>query len=63
MEVLVEAAPNAAAPDARAVAGTRLAQHIKDVIGSSAKVTVLEPGAVERSQGKARRVVDKRPKE
>jgi phenylacetate-CoA ligase len=63
MEVLAEAAPDAASSEARAAAGARLGQHIKDVIGSSAKVTVLEPGGVERSQGKARRVVDKRPKE
>ena len=63
MEVLAEAAPEAASAEARATAGARLAQHIKDVIGSSAKVVVLEPGGVERSQGKARRVVDKRGSE
>ena len=63
MEVLAEASPDAASSDARAAAGARLATHIKDVIGSSARVTVLEPGAVERSQGKARRVIDKRPKD
>jgi phenylacetate-CoA ligase len=28
----------------------------------SAKVTVRDPGGVERSQGKARRVIDKRPR-
>ncbi len=60
MEVLVEAAPAAASADARAAAGAELARHIKAIVGSTAKVTVLEPGGVERSQGKARRVVDKR---
>ncbi len=60
MEVLVEATPNATTHDARAAAAVLLGHHIKEVIGSSAKVTVLEPGGVERSQGKARRVVDKR---
>ena len=60
MEVLVEAAPDAASTDARAGAAIELARHIKAIIGSTAKVTVMEPGGVERSQGKARRVIDKR---
>jgi phenylacetate-CoA ligase len=60
MEVLAEAAPGSATSDARAAAGAELAQRIKANIGSSSKVTVLEPGGVERSQGKARRVIDKR---
>ena len=63
MEVLVEAVPDAAAVDARAAASAKLVHLIKAIIGSSAKVTVTEPGGVERSQGKARRVIDKRPKE
>ena len=62
MEVLVEAAIDAASAEARAAASAKLASLIKDNIGSSATVTVTEPGGVERSQGKARRVVDKRPK-
>jgi phenylacetate-CoA ligase len=33
------------------------------VVGVSTKIRVEDPGAVERSLGKARRVVDKRPKE
>ena len=60
MQVLAEATTDAAAPDARRAAAGKLAQHIKDVIGSSADVNVLEPGGVERSQGKARRVIDMR---
>jgi phenylacetate-CoA ligase len=63
MEVLVEAARSFAGADERAASSARLASLIKDNIGSSARVTVTEPGAVERSQGKARRVIDKRPKE
>jgi phenylacetate-CoA ligase len=35
---------------------------IKGLIGVSAKVHVVEPGVIERSQGKAKRVIDKRPK-
>ena len=63
MEVMVEAAPDAASADTRAASAAALAALIKNNIGSSAKVTVLEPGGVERSQGKARRVVDKRARE
>ena len=39
-----------------------LAHAMKARIGVSAKVSVLEPGAIERSLGKAKRVIDKRPK-
>ncbi|MCR6631842.1 MAG: phenylacetate--CoA ligase [Magnetospirillum sp.] len=40
-----------------------LKHHIKSYIGISTAVTVVAPGTIERSLGKARRVVDKRPKE
>jgi phenylacetate-CoA ligase len=40
----------------------RAQQLIKSHIGLTATVRVLEPGTVERSQGKAKRVVDRRPK-
>jgi phenylacetate-CoA ligase len=63
MEVLVESDTAHAGADQRAAAAAKLSGLIKDNIGSTAKVTVTEPGGVERSQGKARRVVDKRPKE
>jgi phenylacetate-CoA ligase len=43
-------------------AGKRLAHHIKSLIGVSAGVKVLPPGGVERSLGKAKRIVDRRPK-
>ena len=61
LTVLVERAPQAGASDADA-AGTRLARSIKDMVGVSAAVRVVAPGGIERSMGKARRVVDKRPK-
>ena len=35
----------------------KLVRHIKDNIGVSAEVTVVEPGKVPRSAGKAQRVV------
>ena len=62
MAVAVEATPDAASEDARAASAAQLSQKIRDVIGVSAAVTVGEPRTVERSQGKARRVVDQRPK-
>ena len=34
--------------------------RIKDVIGVSVGVTVLPPGGIERSQGKAKRIIDER---
>jgi phenylacetate-CoA ligase len=40
----------------------QLAHHIKSYIGVSSDVKVVEPGKVERSQGKAKRVIDLRPK-
>ena len=41
----------------------RQAEHlIKSLVGVTATVRVVAPGAIERSQGKARRVIDKRPK-
>jgi phenylacetate-CoA ligase len=60
MEIKVEARPGQA--DAALAAGKLLASRIKETIGVSAKVTVLPPDGIERSQGKARRIVDLRPK-
>jgi phenylacetate-CoA ligase len=61
MTVLVERMPGAGSVDGEA-AGKRLAHHIKSLIGVSAGVKVLPPGGVERSLGKAKRIVDRRPK-
>jgi len=38
----------------------KLQDHVKTHIGISTGVNVVNPGGVERSQGKAKRVVDKR---
>ncbi|MGE5104849.1 MAG: phenylacetate--CoA ligase PaaK [Betaproteobacteria bacterium] len=59
MTVLVERAPAAGGADADA-AGERLAKRIKNLIGVSAAVRVMQVGGIERSLGKAKRVVDKR---
>jgi phenylacetate-CoA ligase len=41
----------------------RKAEHlVKAYIGITAAVRLLGPGTIERSQGKAKRVVDKRPR-
>lgn len=63
MTVLVEAVESAATDAARAASTATLTQKIKDIVGISANVTVGIPGTVERSQGKARRVVDNRPRD
>jgi phenylacetate-CoA ligase len=49
-----------AAPDT--AAGGALQHHIKSMIGVTVDVQVVAPGAIERSQGKAKRVIDKRDK-
>ena len=54
-----ETAPDYGALDA---ARKQLAYDIKSLIGVTAQVNVLEVNGIERSVGKARRVIDKRPK-
>ena len=61
LAVMVEARP-AADPAERARAAASLTHRIKGLIGVSADVRVLDPGSVERSMGKARRVIDERPR-
>jgi len=63
MRVFTEAAIGLTDPARREAAGKTLAHRIKQTIGVSVKVDVLDTGKVERSQGKAVRLVDKRPKE
>ncbi|PCH98791.1 MAG: phenylacetate--CoA ligase [Rhodobacteraceae bacterium] len=63
LTVNVEVLPDVSDPDQRHAAGVQLAQGIKASVGITAKVNVGATGAVERSQGKAVRVVDNRPKE
>ncbi len=48
--------------DAAERAGEELAKRLKGMCGLSAEIEIAAPGAVERSMGKARRVIDKRPK-
>jgi phenylacetate-CoA ligase len=62
MVVHVEAVPQAADAAARAAAAKELAHHIKSVVGVSTRIVVHDPNGIQRSDGKARRVVDNRPK-
>ena len=62
MTVVVEARPHATEEAEREMGAHQLAHHVKSVIGVTVAVRVVDPGAVERSQGKAKRVVDLRPK-
>ena len=62
MMVHVEAMPHAAGGAERAASAKELAHHIKSVVGVSTKIKVGDPDSVERSAGKARRIVDNRPK-
>ena len=43
-------------------ASAALAHAIKTFVGVSAEVRILNIGGIERSIGKAKRVIDKRPK-
>jgi phenylacetate-CoA ligase len=59
LSVHVEAA-DAAAFAAGAKAATVLVKQVKSMIGISVRVEVRQPGSIERSIGKAKRVIDKR---
>jgi phenylacetate-CoA ligase len=62
MEIFVEARAHAVPEEQRSAASRRLAHAIKSQVGVTAKIIVTAPGAIERSLGKAKRVVDRRPK-
>jgi phenylacetate-CoA ligase len=61
LTVLVEPHEAVSARDAEEIS-KRLQHEIKTHIGTTCKVEVREPGSIERSIGKARRIVDERPK-
>jgi phenylacetate-CoA ligase len=63
LEVLGELRDGSLAPAAVEVLGRDLQHRIKTHVGVTTRVTLLPPQGIERSMtGKARRVVDKRPK-
>jgi phenylacetate-CoA ligase len=61
MTVVVEARPGMAEAD-WAAGGRDLSHHIKSLIGVTAEVKAMKPGSIERSAGKAKRVIDLRGK-
>ncbi|GAA3656622.1 phenylacetate--CoA ligase [Nonomuraea antimicrobica] len=58
MTVMVEARPGLG--DGRARAGQALRRAVKDSVGVSVEVEVVDPETLERSVGKLKRVIDKR---
>ncbi|WP_018001580.1 phenylacetate--CoA ligase PaaK [Paracoccus sp. N5] len=62
MTVHVECAEAMADADARAKSAKELAHHIKSVVGVSTRIEVKDPNGIARSEGKAKRVIDNRPK-
>ncbi|WP_425079212.1 phenylacetate--CoA ligase PaaK [Ruegeria denitrificans] len=63
MRVFVESSPDSTDELSKTAAARMLTKRIKDVVGVSTEIVVGDPGDVERSQGKAKRVVDNRDKE
>jgi phenylacetate-CoA ligase len=65
LDVLVETRAELAGmldADGHATLARKAEQLIKGFVGVSATVRVVEPGTIERSQGKAKRVIDRRTK-
>ena len=60
LTVRVEALDTFAAGDAAARLGAELVGRVKDSVGVSIEVDVVAPVALERSQGKAKRIDDRR---
>jgi phenylacetate-CoA ligase len=60
-ELTVQVEAHESVPEAdREALGRRLAGHVKDNIGTTVRVEVLAPHALERSLGKAKRISDRR---
>jgi phenylacetate-CoA ligase len=62
MRILCECADAGVASEARLAAAQALGAQIKQTVGISVKIEVADVGGVARSEGKAVRIVDKRPK-
>ncbi len=63
LRLLVEARAQATDPASRAAQAALLTGHIRATIGLGVDVVVGDPGSIERSAGKAKRINDLRPKE
>jgi phenylacetate-CoA ligase len=60
LDVLVEMKPDTVSEAEKDAAARELQHHIKSLIGISTRVRVQNHGGIERSTGKAKRVLDKR---
>jgi phenylacetate-CoA ligase len=63
LRVLVEAKPEHADDASRHAQANLLVHHVKNMIGVTITVTVMVPGALKRSAGKAARIIDRRKKD
>ena len=63
MRVNVEASPDAADGLSKTAAARMLSKRIKDTVGISTEIIVADPGGIPRSEGKAVRIIDNRPKD
>lgn len=61
MTVNVECQSKASDPESRKRSEKELAHHIKSVIGISTTINITDPGTL-HSEGKAKRIIDNRPK-
>jgi phenylacetate-CoA ligase len=61
LEVVVETR-TMLSPEVAMTLAKRAVHHIKAQVGVTTKVRAVAPGTIERSQGKAKRVIDKRPR-
>ncbi|MDM8524917.1 phenylacetate--CoA ligase [Desulfococcaceae bacterium HSG8] len=52
-----------AGPEKEAEVEKKIHEHIKGMMGIGVKVNLVEPKLIERSEGKAKRIIDERPKE
>lgn len=62
MRIMVEANEGLSADEDRLHSAAELARKIKAAVGLTIAIDVSDPGAVPRSQGKAVRIIDTRPK-
>jgi phenylacetate-CoA ligase len=62
LTVQVEAASGQSTPAEREAMATQLRSRVKDRVGVTIAVEVVEPHALERSLGKAKRISDQRPR-
>jgi phenylacetate-CoA ligase len=60
--VHVEARPDFFDPVLLEAEAKLVVARIKDIVGLTTQVIIEPPGTIERSIGKARRVIDRRPK-